>query len=135
MTLMTSETRLSVGIRAVDADHEILEDLLVSLEEAAENGASQDRMGVLLRELEKRTLSHFAMEEGMMAAMRYPGLARHRLNHQLALEQVQAIIARFGQQGAAQHRDWVSLLSELYAVHVERDDMHFGRWVKALDRR
>lgn len=135
MTLMTSEARLSVGIRAVDADHEILEDLLAGLEEAAENGASHDRIGVLLRALEKRTLSHFAMEEGMMAAMRYPGLARHRINHQRAMEQVQAIVARFGQQGSAQHRDWVSLLAELLTTHIQRDDLHFGRWVKALGKR
>lgn len=135
MTLTASEEELCVGIRAVDADHQMIEDLLAGLEEAVENDASRIRIDVLLRELETRTLSHFAMEEGMMAAMRYPGLARHRIDHQQVLEKVQAVIARFGQQGVAQDRDWVSLLSELYAVHVQRDDMHFGRWVKALDRR
>ncbi len=139
MALLTSDEELCVGIGALDSDHRMIAETIADLQTAVEDGQSQAQTGLLLRSLEKLTLSHFAMEEGMMAATRYPGLARHRLSHQHVLEQLQAIINRYGQDGPMQDRNqarnWASLLAELHTSHIQREDMHFGRWMNALGKR
>ena len=90
------------------------------------------RTSSLLSKLAEFTLTHFALEEGMMAATKFPGMALHRLHHQRLAEHAAALASRHKRGGLVLDSDSLSFLLELHANHVQQDDLHYGLWLNAI---
>jgi hemerythrin len=92
---------------------------------------NQDRSltGRLLRKLAHVTLTHFALEEGMMAATRYPELVLHRLNHQRMMERLRSLVACHKRGSLTLNSHSLGFLSEWHSAHVEDDDLNYGLWL------
>jgi hemerythrin len=94
----------------------------------------QSRTGLLLRKLADFSLTHFALEEAMMAATKYPQFAQHRLNHQRMIEQMQAFTSSCKLGRITLNRNSLSFLSDLHTTHVQSDDMHYGLWLNVIGK-
>ena len=129
MNLTTSNDELSVGVRILDCDHREMVDALFEIQRALTTGEDPRRTGSLLRKLANFSLTHFALEEGMMVATKYPGLARHRLNHQRMVGRMRSLASRHRADGLTLDHNSVSLLSELHTAHIHHDDLHYGLWL------
>ena len=129
MDLATRNGELSVGVRILDCDHRIRFETINEIHAAAERTESRRRTGTLLRRLAGFTLTHFELEEEMMAATEYPGLARHRLDHKRVMDKMKALTARYNRSGLPLDRDSLSVLSELHASHVHDGDLRYGLWL------
>jgi hemerythrin len=129
MDRLTCNGDLSVGVKILDFDHREMTEALYEIQEAMRPGEDPRRAGSLLSKLADFSLTHFALEEGMMGATRYPGLARHRANHQRMIQQIKALASRYNEGGAALDRPSLSLLSELHIAHVQTDDLRYGSWL------
>ena len=134
MNLPTSSGEVSVGVKMLDCDHRALFETIKELQAAASVDVDPRRTSSLLCKLADFTLTHFALEEGMMAATKYPGLDLHRLHHQRLTEQVATLVSRHKQGGQALDSDSLSFLSELHADHVQQDDLHYGLWLNAIGK-
>ncbi len=134
MELTTSNGELSMGVKMLDCDHKVLFETIKELQSAAGSDSDPRRTGSLLRKLADFTLTHFALEEGMMAATKYPGMDLHRLHHQRITEQVAVLASRHNQGDAALDSDSLSLLSQLHVDHVQQDDLHYGLWLNAIGK-
>jgi hemerythrin len=135
MALTTSDDQLSVGVKMLDCDHRTLFDTIHELSDLAATNEDPRRTTSLLRKLAQFTMTHFALEEGMMVATKYPGLTRHRLNHQHMIEQINALAAVQSSAGTPLDLQSLSLLAELHERHIQSDDLHYGCWLNEVSKR
>jgi hemerythrin-like metal-binding protein len=118
----------------LDCDHRVLFETIKELQAAAMADADPRRTSSLLHKLADFTMTHFALEEGMMLSTKYPGMDLHRLHHQRLTEQVAALVSRHNRDGLALNCDALNLLSELHADHIQQDDLHYGLWLNAIGK-
>lgn len=132
MEFTTESGELSVGVKMLDCDHREMLQAIHDLHAAT----MQDRSltGPLLRRLADFTLTHFALEEGMMHATKYPGITLHRLHHQYLVGELKALIASHQQRELALTPSSLSSLSAWHAEHVHQDDLHYGIWLNQSGR-
>lgn len=120
---------LSVGVRILDCDHREMSETIMEIQANDLAGRERSRSHSLLRKLARFTLVHFALEEGMMAAAKYPAMALHSLRHQRMIEQLQATVARYSRRGLILNGPSLGLLDAWHSGHVVRDDLDFGLWL------
>jgi hemerythrin len=135
MDLTANNGELSVGVRILDYDHREMVEALYEIQRALTSGEDPRRTGSLLSKLANFSLTHFALEEGMMVATRYPGLARHRLNHQRITERMKALASRHKRDALTLDGDSLSFLSVLHTDHIQQDDLHYGLWLNEIGKR
>jgi hemerythrin len=85
----------------------------------------------LLRKLTDFTILHFALEEGMMASTKYPGMALHRLNHLRMIKQMKTLVSRFNRGSVLMNEQSLRFLNESHAAHIENDDLDYGFWLNS----
>lgn len=122
-----------LGIKMLDRDHTEISELLLEINfNAAKDGAA-GRQIRRLGELSRVTRSHFLLEEGMMAATKYPGLAVHRLRHAWMMEQIRRLAAYWSRERDALTREPMGMLWESHIAHVESEDRAYGLWLGGSD--
>lgn len=124
---------LSVGIKILDRDHREMSETIHELQADIAAGKEQTRTGLLLSKMAGLTLAHFTLEEGMMAATKFPGLAMHRRRHQRMMEEVRAFAARRNWDGSASNPNSLWFMTGWHSAHVGRDDLDFGLWLNGID--
>jgi hemerythrin-like metal-binding protein len=131
MALMTWGANYSVGIAAMDEQHQALMQALNDLHTAMTKGEAREVAGQLLTKLARYTKDHFRAEEAMLARNGYPSLAEHRAKHVDLNRQVEEYIHRFesGERALTVHllhflRDWLT-------VHIQKEDRAYGGWLNA----
>ena len=129
MGLVAGSGEQSVGVRLLDCDHRILLETINEIQNAVVADEGRRRTGALLRRLAGFTLTHFELEEEMMAATRYPELARHRREHKRVMEQMRELVARHSRRAGPLDRESLSILSKLHAGHVQDCDLRYGNWL------
>lgn len=129
MDRTTVNGELSVGVRLLDRDHRDMSEVIQELQAKALGDQNRNQTGLLLRKLAHVTLTHFAMEEAIMAATRYPELALHRVNHQRMMERLRSLVACHKRGSLTLNGHSLGFLSEWHGNHVEDDDLSYGLWL------
>jgi hemerythrin len=73
---------LSVGVGRIDAEHQELVKTFGELQRAMREGKGNEKVVETLRFLGRYARSHFATEESLMLAYRYPKMVEHRAAHE-----------------------------------------------------
>jgi hemerythrin-like metal-binding protein len=122
---------LETGIAEIDAQHRELFRCVARVRDAAfaDDAAEMDRTVTFLRAYVDE---HFRTEEAFMAAKRYPGLARHRLEHAALLEAVAEIAADHALRGAGANSlaRVERFLSDWLRTHIGVTDQALARFVR-----
>ncbi|HUX27408.1 MAG TPA: bacteriohemerythrin [Terracidiphilus sp.] len=129
MALMIWSDKLSVGVQSIDAQHSVLVEALNELHGAMMKGQARSLTGPLLRNLVAYTRDHFAAEEAMMAAAKYPGLTEHHLRHRDLSQQVEGYIARFEQGEITLSLHLLNFLRDWLTNHILKEDRAYGPWL------
>lgn len=87
MALLQWNQRYSVGHPAVDHEHRELIDLINTLHAALRAGGGAGAEG-FFGDLYRAVSSHFALEEQLMRAHRYPEYAGHKQEHEALLDEI-----------------------------------------------
>jgi hemerythrin-like metal-binding protein len=133
MKSTTRDAGLSIGVKLLDGDHWAISEALSELQTAVFMDEDRRRTGSLLRKLARLNLTHFALEEGIMVATQYPGLAQHNLRHQWLNEQMDLLVQRYARSRAALDSSSLNFLFESHLIHVSKDDLDFGDWLTQMD--
>lgn len=120
--------KYAVGVEAIDDEHKELFNAVQAIESAMARNADPAEMDVLLKVLPAVTFEHFAGEEAMMRAVKYPGVVLHAANHQRLMEKVEAFSARYSHGGVAVNQYALNFLRDWLLYHIENDDARFGVW-------
>lgn len=85
----------SINVPEMDREHQVLIELMNSLNELWKKGAGRSELGKALADLVSYTRRHFADEEAYMLRIGYPDLTRHRMIHERLLSQLDDFAAEF----------------------------------------
>ena len=129
MALLTWNAKYSVGVKSLDGQHTVLFDILNDLHAAMMKGQAQTMTGPLLRKLVDYTRTHFAAEEGMLAASKYPGLTAHRKLHVDLLKQVEDYSARYDRGEITLNLHLINVLRDWLTNHIQKTDHEYGPWL------
>jgi hemerythrin-like metal-binding protein len=121
----------SVGVRFLDEEHLELFRIINDLHSAVLQGEERSRIGLLLRQVEEYTRSHFSSEEAILAATNYPERDLHSLKHQFLVGEVEALVDRFEQGGFMLNDQSLNFLRYWFQDHLQNDDSCYGPWLKA----
>lgn len=88
MPIVKWTEEMSVGVAALDRDHQRLLGLINQLYEVIRLPDAQAEVGAVIGELVHYAHRHCAAEEALMARAGYPGLEEHRKSHDLLRERV-----------------------------------------------
>ena len=130
MSLLTWSDSYSVGVKTIDRQHSSLFAIVNELHTAMMKGQAKTVVGPLLDKLVKYTVEHFAYEERMMAASKFPGLAAHRAHHNDLTRQVGEFMARFRRGDSALNIELLRFLSDWLTKHIQHEDKEYGPWFK-----
>lgn len=130
MALLTWSNDYSVGVQSIDGQHSSLFSMLNELHAAMMKGQAKSVAGTVLRRLVSYTREHFAAEEAMMAAAKYPGLAQHRIKHLELTRQVEEFMGRFERGEAAVNIELLSFLRDWLTSHIQKSDKEYTPWLK-----
>jgi hemerythrin len=119
MALLQWDDKFDVGLPRVDAQHRRLFELFNQLDDARENGRADDVLQHLLDELLAYTRTHFADEEIFMRATAHPGYARHKVEHEKLLAQVQAFQVQLAAGATTLSDEVMSFLVDWLLDHIQ----------------
>lgn len=117
---------MSVGNSAVDHDHKIIVQLINQLHQELSTTQDRKTQGSTLNTLIDYTLYHFAREEQVMQACKYPLFAEHKRQHEGLTEQVADIAHRFNEKKEDIIQDeLLEFLKNWLINHILKQDMGF----------
>ncbi len=123
---------MSVGIESLDSDHQKLLALINQLDDAIEQRKGQQQIGDVLTELINYTLYHFAREEALMDACKYPDAETHAHAHEVLRLQVTHIRDRFVSNPDSIHdREVLSFLKNWLTSHILGRDKLYAPFMTA----
>ena len=126
MAFMTWNDSYSVGVKTIDHQHAGLFAMVNELHTAMMNGQAKNVVGSLLEKLVKYTVEHFAYEERMMEAAKYPSLVAHRAHHADLTRQVGDFMARYKRGDGAVNIELLQFLSDWLTKHIQREDKQYS---------
>jgi hemerythrin-like metal-binding protein len=127
----SAERKLSGKI--MDRDHRELSETIKDLQADILVGKDRDRTVRLLRKLEHFARSHFAMEEGMMAATWFPGLAAHSVRHQSMMQDLRAFGSSHSRGGSILGVNLPWFLTQWHTAHIRDEDRKLEQWLNQSD--
>jgi hemerythrin len=129
MPLITWSNEFSVGVKSLDSQHINLFNILNELHEAMKNGNDQVVCGPLLHKLLDYTREHFAAEEKILEAMRYPDLARQRAQHNAMTVRVAEFITVYKMGKRPVSVELLFFLSDWLRKHILQEDKEYSVWL------
>ncbi len=95
------QSRFSLGIEEIDAEHRQLVDLLNRFHTAYRYHTGEEFERAALDELVDYTKTHFEHEERMMQEHEYPDFEAHKLEHDAFFTEVEGFVSRYEARGYA----------------------------------
>ena len=128
MSLLHWEKRYSVGIGAVDHEHQELIKLINRLYDEATSQGSREAVIDFFGDLFKAISAHFALEERFMREHGYDQFIQHKSDHERLLDEIRDMMDDFEQHEVAS-ADLGTRLDAWFSRHFETHD---ARLHKAL---
>lgn len=130
MALMKWDSRYSVGVGAMDAQHQKWFDILNRLHEAMLAGKAKDAQQSILQEMVSYTRNHFLQEEIMLKNKQYPVLSAHQQLHAAFTRKVQGLEAQVPSGESVLSADVMQFLKDWLQQHILQEDTKYGAWLK-----
>ncbi|WP_320129846.1 bacteriohemerythrin [uncultured Sphaerochaeta sp.] len=119
------QPRFASGQPEIDRQHKELIDLGNDLIEALLRNAEQAQLSVLLDSLSLHIAEHFRDEEAYLEAIKYPGYAEHKLEHQMLYAKVQKLLLET-KEGKSSLEDCINFLSKnVIMEHLLIEDIKY----------
>lgn len=130
------ENKFLVGVEQIDREHQRLFDIAARTYDSlgADAAAGRDMIRAAVAELIDYTATHFASEEGLMAAAGYPDLEVHRNQHEHLLTRVRDMEMRVEIDDPTVAFDLTHFLYRWLVDHIETSDRKFGLFLQERQR-
>lgn len=125
MAIMAWDEKLDIGVEAMNAQHQILIEIMNRLHDQFEAGASQSEQKKTLTELGKFTVKHFEEEEKYMASIEYPAIESHKRIHAELLQQFTDYQQAFEKTGELSSK-FFSFLKLWLVAHIQGIDKKYA---------
>jgi len=129
MALFHWNDSYSVGIDAMDRQHQCLIELISRLYDAMRQGQGDAEVGKTVRGLARYAQRHFAAEEALMRQIGFPQLTSHQAEHKALTDKVGRMTADLdaGKKVAAVHL--ATFLKDWLVQHIQQEDRRYGAFI------
>ncbi|CAG1000592.1 Bacteriohemerythrin [Methylophilaceae bacterium] len=131
MALFEWKSEFSVSVTKFDDHHKKLINLINELHEAMLKGKQHSVIGKILNALADYTKYHFAEEEKLMVAYKYPGLVEHRAQHDAFVEKVADCIKKYEEGKLAISLEVMNFLRDWLKGHILSTDKKYTAFFAA----
>lgn len=122
---------LTNDVRILDGQHKLLTGLLGKLRNALRDSEPPGPLLTLLSAFVDGSTCHFATEERLMAAVRYPGFARHKAEHDGLLQRVTEVQRRCAAGQIKVDEALVTFLRSWLSQHIKEADVRLGSFLRS----
>lgn len=129
MSLLNWNNNYSVGIEAMDSQHQKLLAIMNQFNDAMLAGKSKDILGKVFQELIEYTAYHFTAEEELMKSANYQELSAHIQLHQELIKKVKDYHTRFAQGEMIISTEVMTFLKDWLINHIVRTDKKYGQFI------
>ena len=127
---------MSVDLVSIDAEHQVLIDLLNRFGEFLERGESVDAARELFDDIVEHTVAHFAHEERVMRNIGYPELDKHLKQHATLVENASALREELKSASDLSQLTPVTVfLNHMVLKHMMESDTYIRAHIHAEERR
>lgn len=123
-------TLKKTGIREIDEQHQQLVRYLERLNSYRGTLHGQVATFEALDALNNYTLCHFAYEESLLRALRFPGAEAHKTKHQALLREVRSIYQEIDKDRVVTPQ-LMEILADWIVQHINEDDQDFAAFFAA----
>ena len=116
---------LSVGIEEIDAQHQVLVDLLNQVHEAIQQRQGLETTWVIVQKLYEYTRVHFAVEESLMRILHYPEYERHKKEHEKLIAQLNELQAKLDAGRASINFELAHFVKNWLTKHIMETDKRY----------
>ena len=116
---------LSVGIEEIDAQHQVLVDLLNQIHEAIQQRHGAEVTQHIVLKLDEYTRVHFAVEESLMRILHYPDYERHKQEHDKLIDQLTELKGRLVAGKASVSFELAHFLKVWLTKHIMESDKRY----------
>ena len=128
MPLLHWRDEFSLGIPAVDYEHQELFALINQIHDRISSSPSRDAIIDGLDEIYAKIASHFALEEREMRDRSYDGYESHKSEHERLLDGIREIMDNFEHGLYADYEDALAKhLGEWFELHFSTQDARLHR--------
>jgi len=127
MALIVWDSRLETGHGKIDEQHQALIEIMNRLHGAMKQGKGKEELGGILVFLKDYTVTHFAMEEQLMAQHSYSGSAKHKQIHADLVRQVADLVEKFQQGTTTLTLPVMNFLEDWLVLHIQGEDYRFAK--------
>ena len=120
-------SELSVGIEEIDAQHQVLVDLLNQIHDAIQQRHGAEATQGIIAKLGEYTRVHFAVEESLMRILHYPDYERHKNEHDKLIEQLVDLQGRLN-SGKAVSFELAHFLKVWLTKHIMESDQRYSSY-------
>ena len=121
----------SVNVHILDRQHQILFRTVNELEQALRVGAGQDSVEEALSKLVNYAAEHFAAEEALMERHGFPGLASHRLQHEMFRDKINSFLTDYRAGKSSVPVSLLLFLQNWLKQHVLKTDKLYSAFLNA----
>ena len=122
MALLTWKPEYSVGIEAVDFEHQEMIDLLNGLYKEMQDRKDPDSIERFLGDIHATISAHFALEERVMQRSEYAEYEAHKDDHEELLDQIRDLMDTFSLDPERGMATLQESLSAWFEVHFSTFD-------------
>ena len=130
--LIAWQPEYSVGIDAIDRQHQALVDLIRQLQEAMQEGRGRAFQRTLIERLVAYTIGHFRFEEDFMRERGYESRAGHIELHRVMTNQVRELQRKIQDGEAVSNAALMLFLRSWLTDHIMQHDQAYARAFRAL---
>jgi hemerythrin-like metal-binding protein len=130
MALLTWGHGYSVEVASIDKQHQVLFDLLNSLNDAMTAGTGNQKAPAILMNLLRYTREHFSYEEGLMLQAHYPHLAQHKAEHDKLTGDAVSLVRDLEQRKAPITTKLLEFLRNWLESHIHGSDKQYSVYMQ-----
>ncbi len=129
-SILTWDDSLAVGIKDIDAQHQVLVGMICDLHDAMRTGKGKSQVGSILKKLEDYAVEHFGFEESLMEKYKYPGYRNHRKEHDAFVQKVMDFGQAFQANRADLTTEVMDFLKNWLVGHIKGIDKKYAPFFK-----
>jgi hemerythrin-like metal-binding protein len=130
MAIITWDPRLETKHAAIDEQHRALIQAFNDLHMAMKQGKGKDEVGRTLSFLKDYTVSHFRMEEDLMARHGYPMAPRHQDLHKAFVTTASDLVDQFNAGKTLITLPVMSFIEGWLVEHIQGEDFRLAEFLR-----
>ncbi len=129
MPLVQWNPSFSVQVKEMDAQHQVLIEIVNQLHEAMRAGKGSQEIGAIVDQMIAYSQRHFQQEEQLLANQQYPGLLHQKGEHRAFIQKAQEFKQKAAQGQAALSVTVSGYLKDWWTNHIQVEDKKYSQYL------